>query len=79
MNCTERNLHEIVDNIPQVFTTDNLAIGFHDENKTNGDKSDTLLDNFPLSSIGASQGFEKLRHFLSIRRISRVEMFSHTY
>jgi len=55
LNSTECNLHEFIDDIPQIFATDNLKAVSHKE-ETNGEKTHTLFDKFSTSSINASKG-----------------------
>ncbi|XP_012055043.1 PREDICTED: heat shock factor 2-binding protein-like [Atta cephalotes] len=54
LNSTECNLHEFIDDIPQIFATDNLKAVSHKE-ETNGEKTHTLFDKFSTSSVNASK------------------------
>ncbi|XP_018306427.1 heat shock factor 2-binding protein [Mycetomoellerius zeteki] len=53
-NSTECNLHELIDDIPQIFATDNLKAVSHKE-ETNGEKTHALFNKFSTSSVNASK------------------------
>ncbi|XP_018401136.1 PREDICTED: heat shock factor 2-binding protein-like [Cyphomyrmex costatus] len=54
LNSTECNLHEFIDDIPQIFMTDNFKDVSHKE-ETNGEKTHILFNKFSTSSINASK------------------------
>lgn len=48
-------MHEFIDDIQQIFATDNFKAVSHRE-ETNGEKSHALFDEFSTSSVAASKG-----------------------
>ncbi|XP_011686735.1 PREDICTED: heat shock factor 2-binding protein-like [Wasmannia auropunctata] len=54
LSSTEHNLREFMDDIPQIFVTDNLKAVSHKE-ETNGEKTHTLFDKFSISSVSTSK------------------------
>lgn len=70
MCSSERNVHEFIDDIPQIFATDNLKVVSHRE-ETNGEKTHTLFDKFSTLSVSASKGCilykKKFRFYIILR------------
>lgn len=65
---SERNVHEFIDDIEQIFATDNFEAVSRGE-ETNGEKTHALFDEFPMSSVSASKGCticEKKFHGLTL-------------
>ncbi|XP_011171223.1 heat shock factor 2-binding protein [Solenopsis invicta] len=58
LSSTERNLHEFIDDIPQIFATDNFKAVSHKE-ETNGEKTHKLFDKLSTSSVGVSKDSAK--------------------
>lgn len=55
INSSEHDFHEFIDDIPQTFATKNLEPKFQEE--TNGEKTQTLFNDFSTSSVDASKGY----------------------
>ncbi|KAL6444672.1 hypothetical protein ACFW04_002039 [Cataglyphis niger] len=53
INSSEHGFHEFMDDIPQTFTTKNLEPKFQEE--TNGEKTQTLFNDFSTSSVDVSK------------------------
>jgi len=54
INSSEYNFHELVDDIPQTFETNNLKPKFQE---MSGEKTQTLFNDFSTLSVDASEGY----------------------